>query len=253
MISESHLLDLLKEIKEQINALYQPISPNGDQSASVKNIYEALAKAQGEYKPLIPNQRATESDKLYANLADIMAATRDALSKNSLMFSQSLKLLDEGSGASILITKIGHSSGEWISSSTRVVAGKTDYASGYTLEMHKRLQALMLLGIAPSSNDPFAHDDNGDEQVGKRKAEELVKGKKEKDVDRTIPISKDRYEILKKELDLFTYPDDADHVLKGVLSTHSLSTLSDLPDDLFSEVYGNIRTVRIRIENANKK
>lgn len=256
-IKDSMLEDIVKDllyIKTYLNDLGQKFKYGDNvtyletQSDDVGQIYAALAKAQGEYKDLKPNERSSEG-KLYANLSAILSATREALSKNLLTFTQQIKLLDEGSGAALLITKLGHASGEWLASYTRVIAGKTDSATGNSQEIHKRLQALMLLGIAPSFYDPIAHDDDGVEQNERRLTDELLKPKSKRDIDRTVVITKDRYDEINKELALFESQGDADYLLKKILETHSIQTLADLPDEVYPEVITQLRNVRIRALN----
>ena len=129
-------------------------------STEINEIMGALAKAQGNYKRLVANQNAPGGK--FANLQAILEAVRESLSENGLGFFQFIELLDEGSGGALLKTTIGHESGQYISSCARVVAGKTERQTGNIYEIHKRLHALMILGIAPSDNDPIAFDDNGE-------------------------------------------------------------------------------------------
>ena len=107
----------------------------------------------------------------------------------------------------------------------------------------------MLLGVAPSFYDPIAHDDDGVEQNERRLTDELLKPKSKRDIDRTVVITKDRYDEINKELALFESQDDADYLLKKVLETHSIQTLADLPDDVYPEVITQLRNVRIRALN----
>ena len=90
-------------------------------SEAINEIMGALSKAQGDYKPLVANQSV--SGRKFANLQAILDAVRDALSTNGLGFFQFIELLDEGSGATLLKTTIGHESGQYIYSCARVVAG----------------------------------------------------------------------------------------------------------------------------------
>lgn len=255
LYSDSDIEKILTTILEKLEDIGKRLDHLGvskheiDRSFNTGQIYAALAKAQGEYKKLRANEVGNQG-KTFANLEAILEATREALAKNQIMFSQNIKLLDEGSGAALLITKLGHSSGEWIASYARVVVGKTDYATGYSYEIHKRLHALMLLGIAPSAHDPIAHDDNGADQSDRRAVDEMLKPKVERDIDRTLVISKDQYDTLNKELDVYPTKDDGDYMLTKILETHGIETLADLPKDVYPEVILNLRTVRANIKNS---
>jgi ERF superfamily len=242
------ILEKLEAIGKRLDHL-EPSKHEIDRSFNTGQIYSALAKAQGEYKKLKANERAN-TGKYFANLEAVLEATRDALAKYLIMFSQNIKILDEGSGAALLITKLGHESGEWIASYARVMVGKTDYATGYAYEIHKRLHALMLLGIAPSANDPIAHDDDGDDQSERRIVDELLKPKVERDIDRTLVISKEQYDNLNKELDIYPTKDDGDYMLKKILETHEIETLADLPKDVYPDVLLKLKEVRINITSS---
>ena len=112
------ILSLLQEIKTKLDSNPFSASPRKE---DISLIMGALAKAQGTYKPLEPTQDGPFGK--YANLADVLRAVRESLSKNGLAFYQHIELLDEGSGAALLHTVLGHESGQSISSTARVIAG----------------------------------------------------------------------------------------------------------------------------------
>lgn len=208
-------------------------------SESIGKLSQALSKAQGEYKLLIANQDAPAGK--FANLQAILNATRSALSENELAFYQYIELLDEGSGAALLISVLSHASNEWISSRARVVMGKTDRATGNTLEIHKRFHALMLLGIAPSDGDPHAFDDNGDEQAKELVLEELKKPDTEKErikVTSNEPITKDQYDDLMIELRNYK------EIAQEILTVYNIETLADLPRERYHPALQEIRRLK---------
>lgn len=212
----------------------KPINPY--RSDDINLIMGALASAQGSYKRLKSNQDAPGGK--FANLEDILTATRESLSQNGLAFFQYIDLLDEGSGQSLLTSVLGHSSGQWISSKSRIVFGKTDKQTSNTLEINKRLAAAMLLGIAMSSNDPDAYDDNGLEQTENLVLEQIKKPKG-KDIDYNETISKEQYNDLMIELD--DYPE----IVKGIQETYDIQSLADLPK---SEYHPAMRQIRKLIQ-----
>jgi hypothetical protein len=217
-------------------------------SAEINSIACALAKAQGEYKPLIPNQ--TYKGEKYANLEAILNATRNALSSNELAFYQHHELLDEGSGAAILKTTLMHSSGQWISSWSRIVFGQTDKETGSLHEFRKRLHALIILGIAPSAHDPYLFDDNGEMQNDRSIIEDMKKPREvllqEKSYrDRTI--SNNQYNDLLIELE------GHERLTKSILEKHTIESLADLPEGAYHRVLGEIRRIKQVEQHERRK
>ena len=206
-------------------------------SEDIDKIMGALATAQGSYKKLVANVHTAGGD--YANLDALLAATRDALAANALAFYQYIEIIEEGSGAALLRTMLGHESNQWISSCARVYAGETDRESGTTIEIHKRIHAAMILGIAPSPQDPYLRDDDGEEEYNRAMAEGLKKPPRERKSGRNVPITKDQYELLMLQI-------GNDKILyEGVLKFHKIETLHDLPAHEFVEALN-------RIKNAHK-
>lgn len=216
---------------EEVKKDYRP-----SRSAEIGMLMAALSKAQGSYLVPKPNQKA--SGGMFANLASILAAVKQSLSSNELGFYQYIEFLDDGSGCMLLISTLGHSSNQWISSTARIIKGKTDRSTANTIENHKRIHASMLLGIAPSDNDPIMFDDNFEESSLQQTMEETRKPKSERKVDRNDVISKERYEDLMVELD--NYPD----FLQSVLDTYNIETMADLPNEHFVDVKRQILTMK---------
>lgn len=218
-----------------------------ERSPEINHIMAALAKAQGSYKKLIANQDAPGGK--FANLHAIFDAIRDALSQNGLGFYQYIELLDEGTGAALLKTVIGHESGQYISSSARIVMGKTERATGNMLEIHKRFHALMLLGIAPSQNDPFSFDDNGQELADEHLINQIRKPREPQkpDIDRTDTISKDQYDELLIELNGY------ETLAKDIMETYHIETLADMPRSEYHRARAQILKIKRVQEEYEKK
>jgi hypothetical protein len=212
-------------------------------SEAINEIMGALSKAQGDYKPLVANQSV--SGRKFANLQAILDAVRDALSTNGLGFFQFIELLDEGSGAALLKTTIGHESGQYISSCARVVAGKTDRQTGNIYEVHKRLHALMLLGIAPSDNDPIAFDDNGEMMAENHLVASLRKpdSPQKEEIDHNDVINAHQYSELLIELNGF------EKIAKDIMETYDIHTLADLP----SAEYHKARSKILKIKRTQEE
>jgi hypothetical protein len=216
-------------------------------SDEINEIMGALSKAQGAYKKLMANQDAPGGK--FANLQSILEAVRESLAKNGLGFFQFIELLDEGSGAALLKTTIGHESGQYIASCARVVAGKTERQTGNIYEIHKRLHALMLLGIAPSDNDPIAFDDNGEIMAEQHLVASLRKpdSPKKEEVDRMDVINKTQYEELLIELDGF------EKIAKDIMEVYDIHTLADLPASEYHRARAKILKIKRTQEDYLRK
>lgn len=212
-------------------------------SGEIDKAMGAFAKAQGSYKPLIANEWAAGAK--FANLKAILDSVREALSMNGLAFYQYIELLDEGSGAALLKSVLGHESGQYISSCARVITGKTDRQTGNIYEIHKRFHALMLLGIAPSENDPLSFDDNGSE-LGDQALIDRVRKPKEQNrvpIDRTDIINNDQYTELMIELD------GHEDIAKDIMEVYNISTIADLPRDEYHKAQAKIRHIKKTTED----
>ena len=212
-------------------------------SSEIHSIMAALAKAQGAYKPLVANEYW--SGAKYANLQAIMQATRSALADNNLAFYQYTELHDEGTGAKLLRSVLGHESGQYISSYARIISGETDRQTGNSLEINKRQQALMLLGIAPINNDPAAFDDNGEEQNHERLIEAIKQGKDRPEPDMSDTITKQQYEDLLIELHGF------DNIVKDILATYGIKTMADIPKQEYHPIIRKVRMIKKNLSNSD--
>lgn len=235
-----HVTSVIESTTMEINSTYR--------STEINAIMGALAKAQGSYKPLIANQDCPGGK--FANLQAILDSVRESLSTNALGFFQFIELLDEGSGAALLKTTLGHESGQYIASCTRVMAGKTDKQTGRIYEVHKRLHALMLLGIAPSDNDPIAFDDDGEMMAEQHLISEIRKpnAPEKKELDFNDVINKHQYEELLIELSGF------EKLAKNIMETYDISTLADLPASEYHAARSKILKIkRTEEEYARRK
>lgn len=206
-----------------------------NRSEEINLIMCAFAKAQGAYKKLIANEYCAGGK--FANLEAILDSCREALSLNGLAFYQYIELLDEGNGASLLITMLGHESGQYISSRCRVVSGKTDKQTGNTLEIHKRLQALLVLGISPLG-DPISKDDNGDDQSDEVLIDSLKKPAITRVIDRQEVLSRHQYKEICIEIGTDT------ELTQDILTTYRVDSLNDLPASEYHMILKQIRKIR---------
>lgn len=125
-------------------------------SESIAKLSTALAKAQAEF-PNIEKKKTAEirSDKgsysyKYADLADVIAATRPSLSKNELAVLQIIRHED---GKQILQATLTHSSGEWIQSEIEIPRWGTPQILGSLLTYLRRYLYTAILGVAADEDD----------------------------------------------------------------------------------------------------
>lgn len=229
-------------------------------SDDIGKLVESLSKAQGTYKPLVANEDAPGGK--FSNLQGILLAVRESLASNGLAFYQYIELLDEGSGAALLRTILGHESGQYISSTARVIRGKNERQTGNIYEIHKRFHALMILGIAPSVNDPMAFDDNGEELAEHQLMQDLRMPRKQatsepqgettsqekKDSSYAIPtINKEQYNELMIELD------GQPEIAKDMMESYRIETIADLPKEEYHKARAKILKIKRTQEDYLKR
>lgn len=125
-------------------------------SETIGKLAEALAKAQGQYKPVQKNSINPYFQSKYADLSSIIDAVRDALSQNGLSFIQTNRLAENGK--LIVITTLLHQSGEWVEGELAMMPVKADpQAGGSCLTYLRRYSLQQMLGVAAEDED----DGNG--------------------------------------------------------------------------------------------
>lgn len=211
----------------------------------INEVIAALSKAQGSYKKLICNEWSTGGS--YANLQAILDATRHSLSENGLAFYQYIDPIDGGSGGVFLRTVLAHASGQFISSSTRLVTPETDKAIGNSYEIHKRFHALMILGIAPSENDPDAHDDAGDMAAEDHLVRKLRQPGVKIDYNRNATLTSERAREI--EIELEGQPD----MWREIKTRYGIELIKDLPNDHYILIREEIRRVKSLLEKEALK
>lgn len=132
------------------------------QSEQLNELFSALSKAQGEIKGASKDKVNPFHKSKYADLASIWDACREPLAKNGLSILQTIETND--SGKHVLITTLGHSSGQWIRSKAPLLS-KAEDSQGYgsAITYMRRYSLMALVGIAPDDES----DDDGEASVGR--------------------------------------------------------------------------------------
>lgn len=117
------------------------------QSEQINELALALSKAQGMMTFAVKDKTNPHFRSDYADLASVLNAIREPLSKNDLAISQ----LPDGQN---LVTLLMHKSGQWLSSITPILTTKNDaqgYGSGMTYA--RRYALASIAGIAQDDDD----------------------------------------------------------------------------------------------------
>lgn len=122
------------------------------QTESIAALSAALAKAQGQIEPAARDRENPFFKSYYADLASVWEACRGPLSANGLAVIQSP--IDAGEGRVGLLTRLVHSSGEWISSEVSVRLVKDDAQGlGSALTYLRRYCLAACVGVTATADD----------------------------------------------------------------------------------------------------
>lgn len=122
------------------------------QSESIKELATALAKAQGELKHASKDSVNPHFKSKYADLASVWEACREALSNNGLAVMQFPA--EFGNNTMTLVTRITHSSGEWLEQSMTAPVSKPDpQGIGSCLTYMRRYALAAVVGVYQDDDD----------------------------------------------------------------------------------------------------
>lgn len=134
---------------------------HGSESKDLDKLFTALAKAQLEMLPAKTSSSNPFFKSKYADLASVVRSSRKALSMNGLAVVQ--RVVRQGSAGMTLLTRLGHSSGQWIESSMTVNPPKQDIQSlGSYLTYLRRYTYAAIVGVVASDED-----DDGESAMGR--------------------------------------------------------------------------------------
>lgn len=121
------------------------------QSEHINEIMTALAKAQGQMQAAITDSSNPHFKSKYADLASVWDACRDPLSKHGLAITQTLDFIGE---KQVLITTLGHTSGQWIKSTIALPIQKNGpHELGSCITYCRRYSLASIVGISPEDDD----------------------------------------------------------------------------------------------------
>jgi hypothetical protein len=147
-------------------------------SPSIGALAAALAKAQGELRHAQKDRENQHFKSRYADLASVIDAVREPLSKNGLSYTQ---LPSSSPDGVVLTTILLHTSGEWVTSHLTVPLTKRDAQGvGSALTYARRYALASMVGIAQEDDDGNAAskrnaDDDAIDAVKRDIVAELVR------------------------------------------------------------------------------
>lgn len=128
------------------------------QSAEINELCKALAAATADFLPVHKDSENPYFKSKYADLATVIAATRGPLAKHGLSVLQFPQVLIS---RALVVTRVVHSSGQWIESGLELPASKPDAQGlGSAITYARRYALQSMLNIAAET------DDDGNAAVG---------------------------------------------------------------------------------------
>lgn len=232
------LLDQLNKISAKLDQISteQAVKSLPNRSVETKDLFAALAKAQGEMTMAGLSNENPYFKSRYADLAEIVKASRPALTKNGLAVIQ--QILPNEDGQNILHTILTHSTGQWIESRMRILPSKPDVQSlASYITYLRRYSYSAICGVVVSNED-----DDGERAVATER-EVLAKGTA---INTKYNPKEESYETVTIEqleelnYELQEYPDIAEQVLEGL----KIQNLADMPKSKYSVSIRRIREIK---------
>jgi len=245
---------LSKQLADQMNKMYDLIKADREKLTDKSALYDALAKAKLEYKPVTFNRINTFNKQVYADLDMIEKATRDGLSHNGLVFFQRP---EDEDGTTFLYSTLGHSSGQEIVCKSRlIVPGYTGAKSdnqrfGESLAYLKRQVAQCMLSITASHDEEDNDDaDTSATQFDKTMRNAVGNSEVPAMVDQgtlSEKINKDQLQELHYELE--NYPMMYKSLLKGL----EIKELADMPKAKYRQNIEMIKRQKAALTESPQK
>jgi hypothetical protein len=203
-------------------------------SEETHELATSLAKAHMEMALAEKTSENSFFHSKYADFSEVVRASRPTLSKNGISVPQ---VLLDYNDASWLISRMTHTSGQWIESRIRIKPPKGDIQEyGKMVTYLKRYSYGALTGVVSGDED-----DDGESAVAETR-EVFAKGtalnKDYKPKNAAISISRDQYDELELELR------DHDDIAEKILDHLQLRNLMDLPKEKFRYTIDRVRSIK---------
>lgn len=136
-------------------------------SQQIGQLVAALATAQAQFQPLFKETENPFFKSKYADLSQVIAATRKGLADNGLVVIQTPIVRDKLAG---VLSILAHKSGEWIQDELLLPAGVAKFDAqtiGSAITYARRYSYQALIGVAAEVDDDANHatGNNGSKQA----------------------------------------------------------------------------------------
>lgn len=231
-MENKQILDAIAELKKLIEVPKAAPSRSDD----LKELFTALAKAQGEMKTAGLNAENPFFKSSYSDLTEIVRASRPVLTKNGLSVIQ--QILSSNEGIHMFHCILAHSSGQWIETRMRISPLKSDIQSlASYITYLRRYTYAAIVGVVTA-------DEDDDAETVMQPVRELTYKM------HTMPpkhnIREDNYEVVTKEQVEQLNDELQDHIdiAKQVLDGLNIQSLSDMPKSKFLVAIKRIREIK---------
>lgn len=223
-------------------------------SEKIDQLMLALSKAQGEMKHALKESVNGYLKSKYADLPTVIDACRSCLSKYQLAVAQTIERDEFGMK---LVTILGHSSGQWMSSSMPILSkDDTPQGVGSAITYARRYSLAALVGVAQYDDDAEAAMARTAKQEKRQPISpkdqittddvESVLGKTVKQEKTYTVISKDQFKALEE---MFKKLDKNDK--EKFLNFMEVSSLNEVPIEKFKKSYSILEKKYMQMENMN--
>ena len=196
-------------------------------SSELNELFSALAKAQADIKVALKDSNNPFFKSRCANLQAVIECSRPALCNNGLFVTQPIR--PNSAGQDCLVTILGHSSGQWISSEMKITPLKTDIQSlGSYITYLRRYCYASIVGVYDGTED----DDGNTDALPIKTTTTNYK------------ISTEQLHMIEHELTGF------DAIKETFLKGLRLNSFADLPKESFNYTYGQMRELVTREKTA---
>lgn len=220
------ILDLeIKLLKVQENML------NNCRSFELNELFSSLAKAQAEMQPAGLTSANPFFKSKYADLAEIVKASRPALTKHGLSVIQQIMINEEG--IHVLHTILAHSSGQWLETRMKIIPAKNDVQTlGSYISYIRRYSYAALVGVVVGDED-----DDGEVAVAPERS------KMQRITHSECIVPEQLHEL---EYELAGNPDIAQNIKEKL----KINTLAEMKQENFINVINHIRKTKQAKEKA---
>lgn len=204
------------------------------QSDAIDQLMTALAKAQGQMSHASKDSTNPHFKSRYADLASVWQACREPLALNGLAVTQTLDVAGE---RQVLITTLGHTSGQWMKSIIALPVQRAGAQEiGSCMSYCRRYALAAMVGVYQDDDDGEAaskpYRQNGTVHVQPSPSQ---------------PIAEDQLRYLNMILE------ELPKTKVYILDKYKISSLEELKKDEYNHVLTVVDTAKKRKEEANGK